>query len=242
MTLFSTELKAQDNEIGFFLGGTNYIGEVGPTTYIDPLRGEYSRFKILQNNEGATINYTIGLLYRKNLSNRFAVRIQYSYANIGSNDNWSGSAIYRKERGKKFENRINEINLGLDFNFLEFETSSIDFQFSPYVNSGISYFRYDTLHYPTGKNTAQSYGKANDFSIPVTIGIKIKPIDSFIIGFETSARHSFTDNLDGSYPKFDDSVIYSQKPFSNNLSKDWYVFSGITLTYLFGNYECDCTR
>ncbi len=226
ITLYASCLNSQDNEIGIFFGGTNYIGEVGPTTYIDPLRGEYSS----------------GLLYRKNLSNRFAVRIQYSYANIGSNDNWSGSAIYRKERGKKFENRINEINLGLDFNFLEFETSSNDFQFTPYVNSGISYFRYDTLHYPTGINTAQSYGKANDFAIPVTIGIKLKLINSFIIGFETSARYSFTDNLDGSYPKFDDSNIYSQKPFSNALSKDWYVFSGIILTYLFGNYECDCIR
>ena len=36
MTLFSAELKAQDNEIGFFFGGTNYIGDVGPTTYINP--------------------------------------------------------------------------------------------------------------------------------------------------------------------------------------------------------------
>ena len=28
---------SQNNEIGIFFGGTNYIGDVGPTTYINPL-------------------------------------------------------------------------------------------------------------------------------------------------------------------------------------------------------------
>ena len=28
---------SQDNEIGLIFGGTNYIGDVGPTTYINPL-------------------------------------------------------------------------------------------------------------------------------------------------------------------------------------------------------------
>ena len=41
MTLFSAELKSQDNEIGFFFGGTNYIGDVGPTTYINPFLQKY---------------------------------------------------------------------------------------------------------------------------------------------------------------------------------------------------------
>ena len=27
---------SQDNEIGLIFGGTNYIGDVGPTTYINP--------------------------------------------------------------------------------------------------------------------------------------------------------------------------------------------------------------
>ena len=79
-------------------------------------------------------------------------------------------------------------------------------------------------------------------ALPITVGIKVKPLNSVIFGLEISAKHSFTENLDGSYPEFDDSSLYSQRPFGSNLSQDWYVYTGITLTYLFGNYECDCTR
>jgi hypothetical protein len=35
--LIFKDLNGQNNEIGIFLGGTNYIGDVGPTTYINPL-------------------------------------------------------------------------------------------------------------------------------------------------------------------------------------------------------------
>ena len=31
-----TKVDAQIHEIGLFLGGSNYIGDVGPTTYIAP--------------------------------------------------------------------------------------------------------------------------------------------------------------------------------------------------------------
>ena len=79
-------------------------------------------------------------------------------------------------------------------------------------------------------------------AFPITFGIKLKPLNSFVLGFEVSAKHSFTENLDGSFPQFEDANIYSQRPFGSNLSQDWYVYSGITLTYLFGTYECDCTR
>ena len=61
------------------------------------------------------------------------------------------------------------------------------------------------------------------------------------VGFEITANQSFTENLDGSYPKrFKDYELYSQKSFGGNLSQDWYVFTGFTLTYIFGNYECYC--
>ena len=228
--IVSNSLKSQDNEIGFFFGGTNYIGDIGPTTYINPLQKE--------NNSNAVI----GLLYKKNISNRFAIRLGFNYAKIESSDLWKGSANYRTERGKYFKNKIQELHLGLDFNFFDFETSSDGFQFTPYIHTGLSFIRYNALHYPIGVNEAQAYGKDNDLAFPITVGLKIKPLNSLVIGFEISAKHSFSENLDGSFPKFEDSSIYSQRPFGSNLSQDWYVYSGITLTYLFGKYECDCTR
>ena len=229
--------NSQDNEIGLFFGGTNYVGDVGPTTFINPFYKDNINGDIQNMSNGV-----FGIIYRKNLSNRFVIRLGFNYAKIQSSDFWKGSANYRAERGKYFKNNLNEFHIGLDFNFLEFETSSNDFELTPYINSGLSFIRYDALHYPIGINEAQSYGKDNDIALPITIGLKIKPLNSFVIGVEISAKHSFTENLDGSYPDFKDSSIYSQRPFGSNLSQDWYVYSGITLTYLFGNYECDCTR
>ena len=230
-------INSQDNEIGFFFGGTNYIGDVGPTTYINP----FSKDNIGGDKENMS-NGVIGLVYKKNFSNRFALRLGFNFAEIQSSDFWKGSSNYRLERGKYFKNNLHEFHLGIDFNFLEFESSSNNFQFTPYIHTGLSLIRYDALHYPIGINEAQRYGKDNDLAFPITVGIKLKPINSFILGFEVSAKHSFTENLDGSFPQFEDADIYSQRPFGSNLSQDWYVYSGITLTYLFGTYECDCTR
>ena len=113
LILFSAELKAQDNEIGFFFGGTNYIGDVGPTTYINPFLTE----NISEDAEDVS-NSVVGIFYRKNISNRFAIKAGFNFATIQSSDYWKGSADYRVERGKYFKNNIQEFHVGIDFNFL----------------------------------------------------------------------------------------------------------------------------
>ena len=233
----NNNMYSQDNEIGLFFGGTNYIGDVGPTTYINPFAKDN-----INGDKKDMPTGVIGILYKKNFSNRFALRLGFNYAEIQSSDFWKGTSSYRVQRGKYFKNNLNEFHVGLDFNFLEFETSSNDFEFTPYIHTGLSLIRYDALHYPVGVNEAQAYGKDNDLAFPITVGLKLKPVNFLIFALEVSAKHSFTENLDGSYPKFEDSNLYSQRPFGSNLSQDWYVYSGITLTYLFGSYECDCTR
>ena len=109
---------------------------------------------------------------------------------------------------------------------------------TPYLSSGVSLFRYDLLRYESGVAKAIKYGDATDLSFPITIGYKIKPLNSFIIAFEVNANYSNSDNLDGSYP--DQKQMASSDYFGSTLSKDWYIFSGITLTYLFGNKKCYC--
>lgn len=234
--LIFQDLNGQNNEIGVFFGGTNYIGDVGPTTYINPLNKQ----NYTKDKPGRT-DYVVGILYKKNLSNRLAGRFGFNIAKIHSSDYWSGSSNYRKQRGKWFSNKIEELNLSLEFNFNDYDTKSDEFQHTFYIRSGISYFRFDDLFYPEGINKAQSFAKHNTFSIPISVGYKIKPLKSFALGFEITANQSFTENLDGSYPKrFEDYELYSQKSFGGNLSQDWYVFTGFTLTYIFGNYECYC--
>lgn len=235
MTFFTINCFSQNNEIGIFFGATNYIGDVGPTRYIDP--GRYEGPKLGFGTE----NFALGILYRKNFNNRIAARIQFNYANIESSDSWTGSAAYRKERGKKFSNKISaEFSLGIDFNFFEFDLRKDMFQMTPYIHTGVAFFRYNALHYPTGVNEAKKYGENSSLAIPITLGYKIKPYKDLIIGFEISAKHTFTDNLDGSYPQYKNMQLYSQKAFGSDLSQDWYVFTGFTLTYIFGFEPCYC--
>ncbi len=221
MTVFS-----QNNEIGIFAGGSNYIGDVGPTTYIHPFSYNIST------------NIVAGIIFRKNLNERVALRAKFNYAKIGSSDNWPKTVEYRAERRKYFKNRIIEFGVGIDFSFVDFDIHSSSLQMSPYISSGISFFEYDALKYEIGTAEALQYGDASDLSFPITIGYKIKPLNSFIIAFEINANYSNSDNLDGSYP--DQKQMVSSDYFGSTLSKDWYVFSGITLTYIFGNKKCYC--
>ena len=228
LMIFFTTLTvfSQNNEIGVFVGGANYIGDVGPTTYIHPFSYNIST------------NAVAGIIFRKNLNERIALRAKFNYAKIGSSDNWPKTAEYRKQRGKYFKNSINELNLGVDFNFLDFDIYSSSLEMTPYVSSGISLFRYNLLRYESGIAKAIKYGDATDLSFPITIGYKVKPLNSFIIAFEINANYSNSDNLDGSYPDLKQKA--SSDSFGSTLSKDWYFFSGITLTYLFGNKKCYC--
>ena len=58
-----------------------------------------------------------------------------------------------------------------------------------------------------------------------------------ILGVEVGARYSFADDIDGSNPSNNN---LDSARFGNVNSKDWYVFSGLTLTYTFGNKPCFC--
>ena len=73
----------------------------------------------------------------------------------------------------------------------------------------------------------------------MTIGIKTNVLGQLVLGLEVGARYTMTDNLDGSNPK---NKILAPLKFGDINSNDWYVFSGITLTYTFGNKPCYCVN
>ena len=222
----TVHILSQDNEIGIFAGGSNYIGDVGPTTYISPF------------SYNASTNYVGGVIFRKNFNERISARAKFNYSKIGSSDNWPQTADYRKERGKYFKNKIIEFGLGIDFNFFEFDVFESSLQMTPYISTGISYFLYDAIRYQQTESKAIKYADAYNLSLPITLGYKIKPLKDFIIAFEITANHSYTDNLDGSKPS--EKQLSSSDYFGSTLSKDWYVFSGISITYLFGKKKCYC--
>ncbi len=210
--------NAQIHEIGIFAGGNNYIGDVGPTNYVKP-------------NE-----FAFGLLYKWNKSPRHSWRISYMQGKVTSNDHDSDMPA-RKQRGLNFENSVKELSLGLEFNFFDFNLHESGFLLTPYVYSGISYFRYTELYHVN--NQYEEDEDKNTFAIPMTVGIKTRIAEKLILGFEVGARYTFTDNLDGSNPKNDS---FKTLRFGNLNSNDWYVFTGFTLTYTFGNKPCYCAE
>jgi hypothetical protein len=143
---------SQDNEIGIFAGGSNYIGDVGPTTYISPF------------SYNASTNYVGGILFRKNFNERISARAKFNYSKIGSSDNWPQTANYRQQRGKYFKNKIIEFGLGIDFNFFEFDVFESSLQMTPYISTGISYFLYDALRYQQTESKAIKYADAYNLS------------------------------------------------------------------------------
>ena len=71
----------------------------------------------------------------------------------------------------------------------------------------------------------------------MALGFKTNILGYFILGAEIGARYTFSDEIDGSIP---DSEFRQQFRFGNINNNDWYVFSGITLTYTFGVKPCYC--
>ena len=210
-------MTAQINEIGVFLGGSNFIGDVGKTNYVSP-------------NEVA-----IGILYKWNKSPRHSYRFSYTQSSITGND-LDSNVPGRVQRGYSFKNNIKELSAGLEFNFFDFNLhETLKKKITPYVYSGLSYFAYDELYVFNGETRKDTTERT--LAIPMTVGVKSNILENFVIAFEVGTRLTFTDNLDGSLPK--KSTLEPLK-FGNINSKDWYVFTGFTITYTFGEKPCYC--
>lgn len=208
----------QIHELGVFVGGSNYIGDVGSMDYLAP-------------NDAA-----FGVLYKWNKSTRHSWRFSYTQATITARD-VDSKAPNRNLRGFEIKNDIKEISAGLEFNFLDFDLHQSDFVFSPYVYSGISTFLYDET-FVLNKESKEDY-RDFSFAIPMVVGVKAKIANQLVLGLETGARYTFTDNLDGSNPE---NKNFEPLKFGNLNNKDWYIFTGFTLTYTFGKNPCFCAE
>ena len=210
--------EAQINELGLFAGGANYVGDVGPTTYIAPK------------------DLAIGILYKWNRSPRHSWRASFTYARIGADDADS-DVPGRKQRGNSFKNTVKELSAGMEFNFFDFNLHESGFKMTPYIYTGLSYFWYDEMY--MRNNEGEDYDNGSKLAIPMTVGIKAHIATHLVLGLEAGARYTFTDNLDASNPSDN---AYESVRFGNLESKDWYVFTGFTLTYTFTNKPCYCSQ
>jgi hypothetical protein len=213
---------AQTFEVGPFIGGANYIGDVGSTAFVKPN------------------SLVAGGLVKWNRSNRHSLRFSLLYAEIKADDA-NSNQVMRQQRGYSFTNNIAEASLGLEFNFWSFDLSEVEEQSTPYLYTGITYFQ--SKHHRLSANrpasgTLQQHGDNWEFSIPIVFGYKQTLTQRVIGAVEIGARYTFTDNIDGSNPQ---ELLGRRDPpreFGNVNTTDWYVFSGLSLTFTFGRKPC----
>ena len=216
MSVLST--NAQIYEIGVFAGGSNFIGDVGATSYISP-------------NQLA-----FGALFKWNRSPRHSYRVSLIFSDLEGIDLKSNDPR-RIQRGYNFNTSITELSTGIEFTFLDFDLHQIGFKSTPYLYTGISAARHKNYYFSnTGIYTSED-SKSWAFGIPMVIGYKARVSNHIILAAEIGARYTFSDELDGSVPSAE---FREQFSFGNTNSNDWYVFSGITLTYTFGRRPCYC--
>ena len=82
ITFFTPKIEAQFHEIGIFLGGSNYIGDVGSHRYLDPNELAY------------------GFLYRWNITDRYSLRGGITLTTLNENE-FKNNDINRFKRSYK---------------------------------------------------------------------------------------------------------------------------------------------
>ena len=214
--LISSFAQGQTYELGLYAGGANFIGDVGSTTFISP-------------NAAA-----IGLVAKWNRSSRHSFRFSAIWSQLDGDDTKSNESR-RQSRGYTFENNVTEVSLGIEYTFWEFDMFKESNPSTPYLYTGLTYLGHNefTLNTDDPVQVEASGGLA----IPMVIGYKAVIKRNLILALEIGARYTFSDNLDGSAPE---NNLNETSGFGNLNNNDWYMFTGVTLTYAFGRKPCFC--
>ncbi len=219
LTFLSIQFSsAQINEFGLYLGGSNFIGDVGATDYIAPSQ------------------LAIGAIYKWNRSARHSYRLSLTFTELEGIDKNSDDPS-RQVRGLEFNNQIIELSAGLEFTFFDFDLHKGTFVSTPYLYTGVTAAQHDNFYYDNFGKVQPEDTKSIAWGIPMVLGFKAAITSEFVLALEVGARYTFSDELDGSVA---DAEELASRSFGNLNNNDWYTFTGVTLTYTFGENPCYC--
>jgi hypothetical protein len=240
-------------EVGLFGGDAYYIGDLNPGT---PFRM-------------AQIAY--GVMTKYNVDDRWSVKLAITHGNVKGN---SGNTAFLPGRDLSFITPITDFSLMAEFNFFPYFIGSRWNWITPYLYAGIGGFTFQptsggvnlqplgTEGQKTGYDGRKPYSTLG-VNIPFGLGVKISI--GRRIGLTTfwEMHKTFTDYIDdvsttyylnGSTITAGDVGANLSDPTHNHLpgmqrgnpnTKDWYSFSGVTLTYKFdlkGSRKCKENR
>ena len=212
---FSILSYGQIHEIGVYAGGSNYIGDIGRENFIYPN------------------DFMGGVLYKRNLNPRIALRGNFTYAKISDDDNDSNN-LGRYNRGNSFKNSVKELAVGLEFNFFEYNLDNFQMTHSPYILFQLGAVNYNVVNEEIG---AQQYDYTNktSFTMPFGVGYKFKLTTDFAAAVEVRAQYFWQDDLDYNHKEIE------SLSFGNPNDNDWYILTGVSFVYTFGRPPCYTT-
>lgn len=182
-------------EVGFTVGGMNYIGDLNNQHVYDKP------------------NLAFGGLVRYNFDERWSLRFDVDYGHIEG-----GNPDYLKRRNLSFKSYLFEGSLRAEFNFFPFSMRDDHFVWTPYIFCGLGFFTYNPTAYYTdpitgesgwydlqplcteGQGTTLNPEKSpytlKQLSMPFGIGAKYHPNKSLTLSVEYGFRKTWTDYLD----------------------------------------------
>ncbi|MDQ3047493.1 MAG: DUF6089 family protein [Bacteroidota bacterium] len=252
-TSFAQNLKNKKSaEIGIFLGGSYYIGDLNPIKHFN------------QFTKPAA-----GIVFRYNFNYRLAGRVNVLMGTLEAHDEFSNSGS-QQQRNLSFKSQLTEFSAQLEFNFLDYQIGNDKRKFSPYIFFGLAGFRFNpqgqlnnnwVALQPLGTEGQGLPGGASkkkyklmQISIPFGLGIKTNLSRNISLAVEWGMRKTFTDYLDDVSKKYYDPAVLAAtrgteaallsdpsigtdpnfsnvgRQRGNPTTKDWYSFAGLVLT------------
>lgn len=241
----------KSSELGIFLGGSYYTGDLNPMGH----------FHNLTQPAG-------GGVFRYNFNPRFALRVNGFYGTI-KGDDASTTSFAQQQRNLHFKSTVMEFSVQGEFNFLDYRMGNDNHPFTPYLFLGAGVFRHSpraqligswvdlqplsTEGQGTVLNNRKPY-KLTQISIPFGIGVKTNLAKRVGLSIEWGLRKTFTDYLDDVSGRYVDplalaaikgtsAAVLSDRSLvrdlhsnvgrqrGNSATKDWYYFTGLILSF-----------
>ena len=201
---------SKSTELGISIGGSIFFGDLGGSRDIG--RPFISDLDILVTRPA------VGIFIRRNLNNRFSVRLNGYYTQVFGDDAMTDATVpgepgySRKYRNLSFRSDIVELSAQLEVNFMAYVVGSTRYRFTPYLTfgAGAFYFEPKTKYQgnwvqlrPLGTEGQglQQYPARDIYSniamaFPVGLGIKYNLSEDWAINFEIAHRYTNSDYVD----------------------------------------------
>ena len=183
------------SEIGFTVGGMNYIGDLNDQSML------------------GTVCLAYGGMFRYDFDERWSLRFDVDYGHLEG-----GNPDYIERRNLSFRSYLFEGSMRAEFNFFPFSMRDDHYVWTPFIFGGLGFFTFNPTAYYTdpfngesgwydlqplgteGQGTPLAPDRTpytlKQLSMPFGIGVKYHPSKSLTLSAEYGFRKTWTDYID----------------------------------------------